>query len=231
MLVMLKGLIVLGAVVLIFVAAVLVFYPSSSSNNQPFEPIVTPDETPSHITTTPSPSVCRDGETRDAICPDGVTTYLNENCVDGVWHQVMYVRNPCEISPATTTTLEKEIYHDVLRGGTYNVGDNVELFGEKGTIATGSVVDGIPVGYTVLDDKFGNEVLAYDPVETSEYGHLELISKPQKGTVVMNQNGKDIALMKYRKNYDFSGYLQVACEPERIPESTELVLLERYGNC
>jgi hypothetical protein len=47
-----KSLIVLGAVALVLVAAVLVFYPNDSSSNQLSEPIITPIETPSRITTT-----------------------------------------------------------------------------------------------------------------------------------------------------------------------------------
>jgi hypothetical protein len=62
-----------------------------------------PPETPAeHFPESPPFPVCSDGDTKDSICPDGVTTYLNENCVDGEWHQVAYIRNPCE--PLTTTT-------------------------------------------------------------------------------------------------------------------------------
>jgi len=39
--------------------------------------------------------VCTEGEVRDAVCPDGVTTYLAENCAGGEWHTVMYIRDPC----------------------------------------------------------------------------------------------------------------------------------------
>ena len=45
---------------------------------------------------------CTDGETREAACPDGITTYLSENCVNGTWAQVMYIRNPCEPLPQTS---------------------------------------------------------------------------------------------------------------------------------
>ncbi len=53
---------------------------------------------PKHFPKTPIPSVqsvCAEGETKDAVCPDGVTSYLFENCVDGEWHTVMYIRDPC----------------------------------------------------------------------------------------------------------------------------------------
>ncbi len=49
---------------------------------------------PDASTKTPQP-VCSEGETRDAVCPDGVTTYLAENCAGGEWHTVMYIRDPC----------------------------------------------------------------------------------------------------------------------------------------
>lgn len=43
--------------------------------------------------------VCREGETKTATCPDGGTTYLAENCVDGVWFTVQYIRDPCSPLP------------------------------------------------------------------------------------------------------------------------------------
>ncbi|GBE17759.1 hypothetical protein BMS3Abin16_00347 [archaeon BMS3Abin16] len=65
----------------------------------------------------------------------------------------------------------------------------------------------------------------------SDLGHLELISYPQRGNVIMKQNGKDVALMKYSSELDFNTYLQIACEPERFKKTTDLFLVERYGNC
>jgi hypothetical protein len=58
---------------------------------------------PKHFPDSPKPtsqSDCTDGETREATCLDGVTTYLAENCVDGKWATVMYIRNPCETIPS-----------------------------------------------------------------------------------------------------------------------------------
>lgn len=55
-----------------------------------------------HFPETQTPTyvkACKEGETREGICPDGVTTYLAENCVDGRWTTVMYIRNPCEPLP------------------------------------------------------------------------------------------------------------------------------------
>jgi hypothetical protein len=52
------------------------------------------------IPTTTTTLICRDGETKKATCSDGITTYLDENCVGGEWHQVMYIRNPCESLPS-----------------------------------------------------------------------------------------------------------------------------------
>lgn len=55
---------------------------------------------PKHFPDTPKPNAkCVDGQTKEATCPDGVTTYLAENCVDGKWATVMYIRNPCEPLP------------------------------------------------------------------------------------------------------------------------------------
>jgi hypothetical protein len=91
-----KDFIALIVVILSVAAVVMVFTPYERTSNQ-VEPIITPDETPApHFPETQKPSVCSNGETRAATCPDGVTTYLNENCVEGEWRQVMYIRNPCE---------------------------------------------------------------------------------------------------------------------------------------
>jgi serpin B len=60
--------------------------------------------TTSTTSSTSTTLICQDGETIEATCPDGVTTYLNESCVDGEWHQVMYIRNPCEPIPTTTSS-------------------------------------------------------------------------------------------------------------------------------
>jgi hypothetical protein len=95
-----KDLIAMGVVILLVVVVALVFYPYTKRSNQA-EPIITLGETPTTPSTT---NTCIDGEKQDATCPDGVTTYLNENCVDGKWHQVVYIRNPCEPVPTTTTT-------------------------------------------------------------------------------------------------------------------------------
>jgi len=72
-----KDLLAVGIVILLVVAVALVFYPINTSSNL-------------------VETFCQEGDTRDAVCSDGVTMYLNENCVEGKWHQVMYIRNPCE---------------------------------------------------------------------------------------------------------------------------------------
>jgi hypothetical protein len=67
---------------------------------------------PSGTTTTPPPEhfpetpedpfkkICEEGEVKTATCPDGSTTYEAENCVDGKWISIAYIRNPCEPIPA-----------------------------------------------------------------------------------------------------------------------------------
>jgi plastocyanin len=77
--------------------------PETPAPHFPETPRPTPTLAP--FTTPPTMTIaCIDGETKHNTCPDGVTTYLNENCVDGEWHQVMYIRDPCEPPPSTTTT-------------------------------------------------------------------------------------------------------------------------------
>ena len=39
---------------------------------------------------------CNYGDVITSICPDGINSYQDSNCVDGEWQQVMYIRNPCE---------------------------------------------------------------------------------------------------------------------------------------
>jgi hypothetical protein len=42
----------------------------------------------------PAPD-CTEGEIRTVTCPDGVTTYESERCLEGRWEHVMYFRDPC----------------------------------------------------------------------------------------------------------------------------------------
>ena len=47
---------------------------------------------------------CSPGETRFALCPDGAK-YLKYSCDEnGVWHEVAYIRNPCEIPDNASET-------------------------------------------------------------------------------------------------------------------------------
>ncbi len=66
-----------------------------------------PDDSVEPASDTPRPNQfpdtfkaeCVDGQIQEALCPDRVTTYLAENCVDGKWATVNYIRNPCEPLP------------------------------------------------------------------------------------------------------------------------------------
>jgi hypothetical protein len=111
---LLKELIALWIVLLLVVGVTLVFYPLDRTSNQA-DPIITPNEKPTSHPDTPKPPVCRDGDTRDATCPDGVTMYFNKYCMNGEWRQVMYIGNPCEPIP-TTTPVPEDIYNDVTDG-------------------------------------------------------------------------------------------------------------------
>ncbi len=44
-------------------------------------------------------SECTDGELKSTTCPDGVTTYVSEECVDGKWAYIKYFRDPCAPLP------------------------------------------------------------------------------------------------------------------------------------
>lgn len=39
--------------------------------------------------------ICSEGEIRTAECPDGLI-YDYDNCVDGRWVTINYIRNPCD---------------------------------------------------------------------------------------------------------------------------------------
>jgi hypothetical protein len=68
--------------------------PSASTDTPP----------PEHYPETPVPTFkpgCVEGEMKHTTCPDGVTTYFSENCVDGEWVQVKYIRDPCAPLPMT----------------------------------------------------------------------------------------------------------------------------------
>ena len=57
---------------------------------------------PQHYPKTPTPTlqpVCKDGEVKNSTCPDGVTVYTSENCVDGKWFTINYIRDPCSPLP------------------------------------------------------------------------------------------------------------------------------------
>lgn len=49
---------------------------------------------------------CKDGEIRMATCDNGLE-YLNENCVEGEWVQVKYIRNPCEAVIGDITSFDE----------------------------------------------------------------------------------------------------------------------------
>ncbi len=52
-----------------------------------------------------SVELCQEGEVQSEICPNG-TEYDYANCVDGEWHVINYLRNPCESIPTTEPLLE-----------------------------------------------------------------------------------------------------------------------------
>jgi hypothetical protein len=98
----LKNVLLIGLLLLIVFSSGCISGSLDDQTNELPQTTIPPETPAEHFPEAPPFPVCQDGETRDATCPDGVTTYLNENCVDGEWHQVTYIRNPCE--PLTTTS-------------------------------------------------------------------------------------------------------------------------------
>ena len=131
----------------------------------------------------------------------------------------------------TKTSAPVEEYVNAASGGTFKTGDKVSYLGVKGEITTGEIVNGKPTTYTVIRNEQDQILLEYRIRNHPTYGHLELISKPQKGEVVMKQGGKDIALMKYEDWADFETYRIIACQPELFPEDTKNLLMTRYDSC
>jgi hypothetical protein len=199
-----KDLIALGVVVLVIVVVTSVFYPLEKTGTQP-EPII--------ITETPKPVVCQNGETREATCPDGVTTYLNESCVDGEWHQVMYIRNPCEPLPPTEAPI---VYADASSGH-YKPNDMVSYRGVAGEITTGEIKDGEPIGSPVIITNKGKTLL--NQLKLDNYGgykEVELLIYPQEGDhgeVYLAIDGKDTGYV-FKYGSSIEQYLATMKNPE-----------------
>jgi hypothetical protein len=131
--------------------------------------------------TTTTTLVCQDGDTRDATCPDGVTTYLNENCVDGEWHQVMYIRNPCEpIITTTSSTTQTTTTHQPIKSTTntrklkeinysYPIREITYLRIPNTMLVVGLVEDREKPIYSLSDSKF-NYFFIFSTSELFYYG-------------------------------------------------------------
>jgi putative hemolysin len=157
-----KDLIALGVVILLVAAVSLKFTPDERPSNQ-IKPIIAPETPSPHFPESPSPvaPVCNDGETRDATCPDGVTTYLYENCVDGEWHQVTYIRNPCEQLPTTTLkSVEEHVNETLSKTGVVNPA-SVYCEERGGQVIIRTDENGSQTGYCVLENGIECEEWAY----------------------------------------------------------------------
>jgi hypothetical protein len=204
-----KDLIALGIVVLLIVVVTSVFTPVEKTSTQT-DIII--------LTESPAPPVCQDGETKDATCPDGVTTYLNENCVDGEWHQVMYIRNPCEPLPITEAPI---VYADASSGH-YKPGDDVMYKGVAGVIASGEIKDGGPLGNSVIiDDKEGVMLLQHVKVDNYEgYDEVEALKYPQEGDhgeVYLSIDGEQKATFEYHEQGTLELYIMAYNDPTSRP--------------
>lgn len=57
--------------------------------------------------------ICSEGEIQTAECPDG-TLYYAQNCVDGRWVTIKYLRNPCEeLVPLPDGTVDPNLEVDI----------------------------------------------------------------------------------------------------------------------
>jgi hypothetical protein len=82
----------------------------AQQTHAPFPETPTDILPPEHYPETPKPTfepICREGDARLSVCPDGVITYPSENCIDGVWVTINYIRDPCSPLP-TKEPSEKE---------------------------------------------------------------------------------------------------------------------------
>jgi hypothetical protein len=81
-------------------------------------PIETSTDTlpPEHYPGTPTPTfepICKEGDVRMAVCPDGITTYPSENCVDGEWVTISYIRDPCSPIPTKEPTANETSWVEI----------------------------------------------------------------------------------------------------------------------
>ena len=100
--------------------------------------------------------------------------------------------------PETQTPVER--YVDASRG-TYGERAKVYIpeFDVKGTISYGAIENGKILTETfILRDEDGNEILGYTQVDTKDHGHVELISYPQDGYVLLKIDGADSIKLKYK---------------------------------
>jgi Fe-S cluster biogenesis protein NfuA len=115
-------------------------------------------------------------------------------------------------APSTTTAPTKPPveYHDVSRGGTYEIGDNVEFRGVKGTIVVGYIENGEATSYLEIHDLRHQELLVINPIYYLDHGLVKMIAFPQDGKTYLELNGKDSGcISKYYKLSSIKHYLTV----------------------
>lgn len=136
---------------------------------------------------------------------------------------VITVAPPVIAPPITTvppTTGPPIEYVDISLGGSFGPNSNIFFpeFGLKGTISSGEIVDGnIVTPFLIVKDKDGQNLIEYKQTDHYTYGHLELISKPKIGMVVMKVNGNNTDVcLKYADDVGFYDYVNVVLESETV---------------
>ncbi|MBU2560315.1 hypothetical protein KKA03_05420 [archaeon] len=139
---------------------------------------------------------------------------------------------PATTAPPATTTVPAETpepveeYVNAALGGTFGPGDKISYLGVEGIIKNGEVI----TSPLEINNEQGKTILFYSERDNPTYGHLELISYPQKAgerhSVVMKQNNKDTGVcLKYDSIYNFNNYVRVVFESEDVSEGIKVKLL------
>jgi hypothetical protein len=127
-------------------------------------------------------------------------------------------------------TLEE--YPNAALGGNFDNGDKVEFLGVKGTIVIGKIKNGKPSENLQINNETAT-LLVYVSFDNPTYGHMALVHYPQRGEgeYDLYQNDELIATLKYGSDYSLNAYVTVACEPDKYPEQTQAILIERFKEC
>jgi len=142
------------------------------------------------------------------------------------------IENETEANESQTTNLTTLEYPNATLGGNFDNGDKVEFLGVKGTIFIGKIKNGKPSENFQINNETAT-LLVYVSFDNPTYGHMALVHYPQRGEgeYDLYQSDDLIATLKYGSNYSLNAYVTVACEPDKYPEQTQVILIKSFKEC